>query len=53
MLEDFEEARDKWLRDEIPSRFEELQADASKGVPLDTAFARLEAKHHARVARAK
>jgi antitoxin ParD1/3/4 len=53
MLEDFEEARDKWLRDEIPARFEELQADASKGVPLDTAFARLEAKHHARVAKAK
>jgi antitoxin ParD1/3/4 len=53
MLEDFEEARDKWLRDEIPSRFEELQADASKGVPLDTAFARLEAKHRARMAKAK
>jgi len=53
MLEDFEEARDKWLREEIPGRFEELQADASKGVPLDTAFARLEAKHQARISKAK
>lgn len=45
MLEDFEDAREKWLRDEIPNRFEELAADASKGVSLDAAFARLEAKH--------
>ncbi|MBW6421174.1 type II toxin-antitoxin system ParD family antitoxin [Rhizobium sp. XQZ8] len=53
MLEDFEDAREKWLRDEIPGRFAELQSDPAKAVPLDTAFARLEARHKARTAQDK
>lgn len=53
MLEDFEEAREKWLRNEIPGRLDELEADVSTGVSLDSAFARLEARHHARLANEK
>ncbi|MGV2112161.1 type II toxin-antitoxin system ParD family antitoxin [Agrobacterium salinitolerans] len=53
MLEDHEEAREKWLNEEIPNRFEELQRDPSKGVPFETALARFEAKHKANMAKAK
>lgn len=50
MLEDHEEAREKWLREEIPSRYEELLKDPSKAVPAETVRARFEAKHRARLA---
>ena len=50
MLEDYEEAREKWLRDEIPGRYEELMRDPSKGVPAETVRARFEAKHRALLA---
>ena len=53
MLEDFEQAREKWLRDEIPNRYEELLKDPSKGIPAETVRARFEAKHRARLADAK
>lgn len=53
MLEDFEEAREKWLREEIPSRLADLEQNPGSGVPVETVFAKLEAKHRARTAKAK
>ena len=53
MLEDFEDAREKWLREEIPSRYEELVNDSSKGVTFDDARSRFEEKHKTRMAKAK
>lgn len=53
MLEDYEEARERWLREEIPGRYDELIATPSKGVPLADARARFEEKHKARMANAK
>ncbi|WP_084508510.1 type II toxin-antitoxin system ParD family antitoxin [Mesorhizobium sp. WSM3224] len=35
MLEDFEAEREKWLREEIPSRMAELQRDPAKGIPAN------------------
>ncbi|CCV14661.1 type II toxin-antitoxin system ParD family antitoxin [Mesorhizobium sp. STM 4661] len=53
MLEDFEAEREKWLREEIPSRLTEFQQDRAKGIPADTVFSRLEARHRANLAKAK
>ncbi|RWI28035.1 type II toxin-antitoxin system ParD family antitoxin [Mesorhizobium sp.] len=53
MLEDFEAEREKWLREEIPSRLAEFQQDRTKGIPADTVFSRLEARHRANLAKAK
>jgi antitoxin ParD1/3/4 len=53
LLEDQEEARERWLNQDIPARYAELKRDPSKGVSLDDAFARLEAEHQTRLARAK
>ncbi|WP_142781063.1 type II toxin-antitoxin system ParD family antitoxin [Agrobacterium sp. T29] len=53
MLEDYEDAREKWLNEEIPSRYEELKRDPSKGVPFETSRARFEAKHKSDLAKAK
>lgn len=53
LLEDHEEARERWLNEEIPGRYAELKRDPSKGVSLEDAFARLEAEHQALLAKAK
>ena len=53
MLEDFEDAREKWLRDEIPARYEELLDDPSKAIPAATVRARFDAKHQDRLTKAK
>jgi len=53
MLEDFEAAREKWLREEIPGRLAELRQDPAKGIPAETVFSRLEARHRAKQAKAK
>ncbi|EYR78516.1 type II toxin-antitoxin system ParD family antitoxin [Shinella sp. DD12] len=53
LLEDQEEARERWLNQEIPGRYEELRRDPSKGVTLDEAFMRLEVEHKATLAKAK
>nr|WP_245490378.1 type II toxin-antitoxin system ParD family antitoxin [Mesorhizobium sp. M7A.F.Ca.US.011.01.1.1] len=52
-LEDFEAEREKWLREEIPGRLTELRQDSSKGIPAETVFSRLEARHRAKEAKAK
>lgn len=38
MLEDFEAARERWLRDEIPSRLEDIRQNPEKAVSLEDAF---------------
>jgi antitoxin ParD1/3/4 len=50
MLEDFEDSRERWLREEIPGRLAELQQNPSIGIPAETVFARLEARHKAKSA---
>jgi antitoxin ParD1/3/4 len=52
MLEDFEAEREKWLREEIPARLAELQRDPARGIPAETVFSRLEARHRAKQAKA-
>ncbi|UVC08528.1 type II toxin-antitoxin system ParD family antitoxin [Rhizobium sp. TH2] len=50
MLEDFDEAHERWLQDEIPSRMAEIKADPSKGIPVDEVFGELEVIHQAQLA---
>ena len=49
MLEDYEDAREKWLREEIPDRYAELMSDPSKGIPAETVRNRFQSKHEARI----
>jgi antitoxin ParD1/3/4 len=44
MLEDHEAARERWLAEEIPSRFADLEKDRSIGIPASDVRARFEAK---------
>ncbi|MER9745648.1 hypothetical protein NKJ24_31705 [Mesorhizobium sp. M0187] len=53
MLEDFEAERERWLREEVPARLPELRQDPAKGIPVETVFSRLEARYHAKQAKAK
>lgn len=53
LLEDMEEARERWLDQEIPDRYAELMKGPSTAVPFETAFARFEAKHKTNTAKAK
>ncbi|ESY14695.1 hypothetical protein X749_32040 [Mesorhizobium sp. LNJC391B00] len=41
------------LREEVPARLTELRQDPAKGIPVETVFSRLEARHHAKQAKAK
>ncbi|TWB53180.1 antitoxin ParD1/3/4 [Rhizobium sp. ERR 922] len=51
LLEDQEDARERWLTQEIPSRYADLKRDPSAGVTLDEAFDQLEAEHRAQLAK--
>ena len=53
MLEDFEAERERWLREEIPTRLTELRQDPAKAIPAETVFSRLETRHRAKQAKAK
>jgi antitoxin ParD1/3/4 len=53
LLEDFEAARERWLRQEIPSRAAEMRDDPSLGVPAEQVFDDLEARHRQRFAKAR
>ena len=48
MPEDFEAERERWLHEEIPARLSEL-----RGMPAETVFSRLEARHRAKQAKAR
>ncbi len=47
LLEDHEAARERWLNEEIPTRFDELRANPSLGVPATDVRGRFEARHKA------
>lgn len=53
MLEDYEDAREKWLREEIPGRYAELMNDPSQAISSETVRARFQSKHAARLAGGK
>lgn len=47
LLEDHEVARERWLNEDIPARFDQLQANPSLGIPAASVRARFEAKRSA------
>jgi len=53
LLEDHEAARERWLTQEIPGRYEDLMTNPSMGVPAKTVRARFEAKRRNDTAEAK
>jgi len=53
LLEDHEQAREKWLNEEIPARFSELTKDPSIGVSSRSVRARFEAKRQTRAGESK
>lgn len=53
MLEDFEAARERWLREEIPSRLQDVRVNPDQAISLEDAFSRLKARHQAYVAKTK
>jgi antitoxin ParD1/3/4 len=53
LLEDHEAAQERWLEDDIPSRYEELLQDPSLAIPAETVRDRFEAKHAAMIAKEK
>jgi len=53
MLEDFEASRERWLREEIPTRMAEMRNDPSQGIPAEQVFDDLEARHRQRMAKAR
>jgi antitoxin ParD1/3/4 len=53
LLEDHEDTREKWLRDDVSPRFDELRHDPSKAIPAARVFADLETRHKARLAKEK
>lgn len=52
MLEDFEEARENWLKNEIPTRLAEIEKNPEIGVSAEKVFAQIEASHRARKSKA-
>jgi antitoxin ParD1/3/4 len=53
MLEDYEEGRERWLREEISNRYEQVKRDPLQAVSLDEAISRFEAKHRAEMKKRK
>lgn len=53
LLEDHEAARERWLNEEIPARYNELLQNPSTGVPAESVRARFHSKRGQRAAEAK
>jgi len=53
LLEDYEQAREKWLSEEIPARFNDLMQDPSIGASAKSVRARFEAKRQSHAEEAK
>lgn len=53
LLEDYEVARERWLDEEIPARFDDLRDNSSAGVPAKTVRDRFEAKRRQHKAEAR
>jgi antitoxin ParD1/3/4 len=48
-LKDQDEAIERWLREKVAPAYDAMEADPSRGVPLDTVRAELKARHAARL----
>lgn len=53
MLGEFRDAHERWLSEEIPGRYAEMQRDPAKAVDLDEARARFENGHRADMVKAR
>lgn len=53
MLEDFEASRERWLREEVPSRAAEMRNDPSIAIPADQVFDALDARHRQRMTKSR
>jgi antitoxin ParD1/3/4 len=51
-LQERDAAVERWLREEVVPTYDSMNADPTRGVPIDEAFAELQA-HHERRLRAK
>lgn len=48
-LRERDAAVERWLREEVVPTYDATEADPSRSVPLDEAFARIEARHEQRL----
>ncbi|MEI1252392.1 type II toxin-antitoxin system ParD family antitoxin [Rhizobium aouanii] len=53
LLEDHEAARERWLNEEIPARYDDLVNRPGLGIPAETVRARFETKRRNDAAKAK
>ncbi|OWV88200.1 CopG family transcriptional regulator [Rhizobium sp. N122] len=53
LLEDHETARERWLNEAIPARYDELMNKPELGIPAETVRARFETKRRSDAAKAK
>lgn len=51
-LQERDAAVERWLREEVAPTYDAMKADPSRGIPIDEAFAELQA-HHVKRLRAK
>ncbi len=49
LLEDYETARERWLKEEIPNRLAEMRDFPDMGVPAEQVFAALDARNPSKV----
>jgi antitoxin ParD1/3/4 len=48
LLEDLDNARDRWLEDEIPARFDDAEKNPAHLLSGEDVFSRLEMRHRSR-----
>lgn len=48
-LKERDEAVERWLRDEVAPAYDAMAADPSRGIPMDTVFADIRARHAERM----
>jgi antitoxin ParD1/3/4 len=53
MLEEYDDARERWLCEDVSARFDEMEAAPEKAVALENVFDRLETIHAARLSKGK
>jgi antitoxin ParD1/3/4 len=50
-LEERDSAVERWLREEVVSAYDALEADPKRAIPADAVFATVRARHHVRRSR--
>jgi len=48
-LQERDEAVERWLRDEVAPAYDRMKADPKRGIPAKQAFAKVRARHAARL----